>query len=82
MLERTGIVAVDVGPGGDALATSLRDSGFDARWDEALVELVLADDGDLDVLRDHIARLGLPLYRMSTRLTSLDDVFVGQADHG
>jgi ABC-2 type transport system ATP-binding protein len=81
LLERTGIVAVDVGPDGDKLAASLRDAGFDARWDDVLVELVLTGDDDLDVLRDHVARLALPLYRMSTRLTSLDDVFVGRADH-
>ena len=35
-------------------------------------------DGDhqMDVLRDVIAELGLPLYRLTTRLTSLDEVFL------
>ena len=31
---------------------------------------------DLDLLRDVIADLGLPLYRLTSRLTSLDDVFL------
>lgn len=79
LLERTGIVAVDVGPDGAALAAALQTAGLEARWDESTVELVLNDDADLDALRDQVARLGLPLYRMSTRLTSLDDVFVGGA---
>lgn len=79
LLERTGIVAVDVGPDGAGLAAALQAAGLEARWDESTVELVLTDDADLDVLRDEVARLELPLYRMSTRLTSLDDVFVGGA---
>ena len=33
-------------------------------------------DDDLDMLRDVIAELGLPLYRLSTRVTSLDEVFL------
>jgi hypothetical protein len=36
-------------------------------------------DADLDRLRDVIAELGLPLYRLSTRLTSLDEVFFSHA---
>ena len=37
-------------------------------------------DGDdaLDVVRDVVAQLGLPLHRMTSRLTSLDEVFVDQ----
>ena len=30
----------------------------------------------MDMLRDVIAELGLPLYRLTTRLTSLDEVFL------
>ena len=43
----------------------------------------MADAGDdaLDVIRDAVADLGLPLTRLSTRVTSLDDVFVGKATH-
>jgi hypothetical protein len=31
---------------------------------------------EMDLLRDVIADLHLPLYRLSTRLTSLDEVFL------
>jgi hypothetical protein len=33
-------------------------------------------DTDMDRLRDLVAELELPLYRLSTRLTSLDEVFL------
>ena len=33
----------------------------------------------MDLLRDVIADLELPLYRLSTRLTSLDEVFLRRA---
>jgi hypothetical protein len=36
-------------------------------------------DDDLDTVRDVVADLGLPLHRMTTRLTSLDDVFLARA---
>ncbi len=39
----------------------------------------MVDDEQLDVLRDVIAELGVPLYALTTRLTSLDDVFLGLA---
>ena len=44
-----------------------------------LVEVSIDDDGQLDVLRDVIADLELPLHRLSTRRTSLDEVFLGRA---
>ena len=34
----------------------------------------------MDMLRDVIADLALPLYRLSTRLTSLDEVFLRSAE--
>ena len=34
----------------------------------------------MDLLRDVIAELGLPLYRLSTRSTSLDEVFLRRAE--
>ncbi len=46
--------------------------------DEGLVEVTVDGDDDIDRLRDVIAELGLPLYRLSTRLTSLDDVFLSR----
>jgi hypothetical protein len=33
----------------------------------------------MDIVRDVVADLGLPLYRLSTRLTSLDEVFLRRA---
>ena len=35
----------------------------------------VATGADLDVIRDVVAERGLPLYRLTNRLTSLDDVF-------
>lgn len=46
---------------------------------DGLVEVSIEGDEHLDVIRDVIARLDLPLYRLSTRLTSLDEVFLRQA---
>ena len=43
---------------------------------DGLVEVTLDGDHQMDVLRDLIAELGLPLYRLTTRLTSLDEVFL------
>ena len=37
-------------------------------------------DDDLDTLRNLIAQLELPLYRLSTRVTSLDEVFLNRAE--
>jgi hypothetical protein len=34
----------------------------------------------MDALRDLIARLELPLYRLSTRVTSLDEVFLTRSE--
>jgi len=41
----------------------------------------LLDEGQIDVVRDTVAELTLPLYRLSSRLTSLDEVFLRQAVH-
>ncbi len=76
LLERTGLVTVDVGPRGDELVASLAIIGLRAVADDGLVEVTIDGDHHLDALRDVIAELGLPLYRLSTRLTSLDEVFL------
>src|SRR3954471_4611318 len=76
LLERTGLVTVDVGQGWERLITHLVAIGFTATADDGLVEVTVAGDEQLDQLRDAIADLGLPLYRLSTRLTSLDEVFL------
>ena len=81
LLERTGTVTVDVGPSGDRprRPRSAR-STSPAVAADGVVEVEVGSDDDLDVLRDLIARLELPLYRLSTRVTSLDEVFLNRAE--
>jgi ABC-2 type transport system ATP-binding protein len=79
LLERTGLVTVDVGPRFGELVAGLARVSLTAQANDGVVDVTIAGDPDLDVLRDVIADLGLPLYRLSTRLTSLDDVFLRNA---
>lgn len=76
LLERTGFVTVDVGPRGDELVGCLSSIGVHAVTADGLVEVTVEGDHQMDQLRDAIADLGLPLYRLTTRLTSLDEVFL------
>jgi ABC-2 type transport system ATP-binding protein len=76
LLERTGLVTVDVGAAWEQLIVHLTRIGLSATADDGVVEVTVAGDGELDQLRDAVADLGLPLYRLSTRLTSLDEVFL------
>ena len=59
LLERTGLVTVDVGPGWERLITHLAGIGFAASADDGVVEVTVAGDDQLDQLRDAIADLGL-----------------------
>jgi len=81
LLQRTGTVTVDVGPAGvDRLARALTSLGLTVALNEgSTVEVTVAGDAHLDTIRDAVARLELPLYRLTNRLTSLDDVFVHEA---
>jgi ABC-2 type transport system ATP-binding protein len=79
LLERTGLVTVDVGPGGEVLAAALLNAGMTAVAAEGLVEVTVDGDAQLDLVRDIVADLGLPLYRLTSRLTSLDEVFLERA---
>jgi ABC-2 type transport system ATP-binding protein len=79
LLERTGLVTVDVGPRVAELVAGLQRAALSSVAADGLVEVTIDGDKDLDKLRDVIAELGLPLYRLSTRLTSLDDVFLSRA---
>jgi ABC-2 type transport system ATP-binding protein len=81
LLERTGTVTVDVGHGAAAeqLAAGLARAGLPAGVIDGLVEVTVAGDHDLDRIRDVIVELGLPLYRLGSRLTSLDEVFIRSA---
>jgi len=76
LLETTGYVTVDVGPRGEELVDALARIGVTAVAGEGVVEATVEGEQGMDLLRDVIADLGLPLYRLSTRLTSLDEVFL------
>jgi len=84
LLQRTGTVTVDVGPAATAtLARALASLGLTvALNDGSTIEVTVAGDADLDTIRDAVAELALPLYRLTNRLTSLDDVFVHGARTG
>ncbi|MEY2454556.1 MAG: type transport system ATP-binding protein [Acidimicrobiaceae bacterium] len=81
LLERTGTVTVDVGDeiAAEQLAAKLMADGMHAEIAEDLVQVTVANDGDLDRIRDAVAELGLPLFRLGSRLTSLDEVFFERA---
>ena len=83
LLERTGVVTVDVGDDGAAekLAARVGASGMNAETAGGVVQVTVSNDDDLDRIRDAIVELGLPLYRLGSRLTSLDEVFFERAAH-
>jgi ABC-2 type transport system ATP-binding protein len=76
LLERTGTVTIDVGVGWPLLLDRLAAMSRPAVAVDGLVEVTVDGDDHLDELRDLIADLGLPLHRLSTRITSLDEVFL------
>ncbi|MGH9042482.1 MAG: ABC transporter ATP-binding protein [Acidimicrobiia bacterium] len=76
LLERTGVVSVDVGDGAAGLAQALAAKGVPATVNEGLVEVAVTGDADLDAIRDTVAELGLPLHRLSSRAGSLDEAFL------
>jgi len=81
LLERTGVVTVAVGPDAAAeqLAAGLGGTGLPATVVDGVVEVTITDDGDLDRVRDAVASLGLPLFRLGSRVVSLDEVFIKRA---
>lgn len=83
LLERTGTVTVDVGHGDSAerLAAELVRRGLRAAVVDGHVEAAVDGDDHLDAVRDAIAELGMPLYRLGSRLISLDEVFLQRAGH-
>jgi ABC-2 type transport system ATP-binding protein len=82
LLERTGLLTVDVGSDRDGLVARLGERGLTVTTEAGLVEVQVNGDDDIDVVRDAVADLGLPLHRMTTRLTSLDEVFLDRAGRG
>jgi len=79
LLETTGTLVVDVGPERAALVAALAAKGLTAAEVNGLVEVQGADDAAFDVVRDVVADLGLPLHRLTSGLTSLDEVFLSRA---
>ena len=77
LLHQTGTVTVDVGPpDAGRLRAALAARGLAVDDDGAgALEVTVAGDADLDTIRDVIADLGVPLHKLTNRLTSLDDVF-------
>jgi len=79
LLERTGIVTVDVGAASDELQVALTEIGMTATAEDGVVEVTVADDREMDALLNLIADRGFALYRLTSRLTSLDEVFLRRA---
>ncbi len=81
LLRQTGTVTVDVGPAAEAaLAAALVARGLAVTTDDlGAMVVTVSGEADLDTIRDVVADLGLPLHRLTNRLTSLDDVFVHRA---
>jgi ABC-2 type transport system ATP-binding protein len=77
LVQRTGVVTVDVGPSGAAaLVSALRGVGMTAEeQDDGTAEVTVRDPADLDAVRDAVAGLELPLHRLSSRVSSLDELF-------
>jgi ABC-2 type transport system ATP-binding protein len=73
--ERTGMLAVDVEEGAQALAAALVAVGLDAVADGRTVLIELGDDRPWDLVRDTVADLGLPLVRMEQRRRGLEELF-------
>jgi ABC-2 type transport system ATP-binding protein len=82
LLKQTGAVTVDVGPAAAHLLTAAltaRGLAVAATDLGGSLEVTVSSDADLDAIRDVVADLGLPLHRLTNRLTSLDEVFVHRA---
>jgi ABC-2 type transport system ATP-binding protein len=82
LVHRTGALRVEVSDGAERLADLLGAAGIVVTVvDDATLDVrVDGDGGDvLDVLRDGADDLGLALHAMTTRRTSLDELFMDQA---
>ena len=72
---RTGVLAVEVEEGREALATALGQHGLEVRADGREILVRLEDERAYDVVRDTIVDLGLPLVRLEQRRHTLEDLF-------
>jgi ABC-2 type transport system ATP-binding protein len=79
LLERTGLLTIDVGTEREPLVARLAELGLEAATHDGLIEVQVNEEGDVDKVRDAVADLGLPLHRLTSRLTSLDEVFLDRA---
>ncbi len=79
LLERSGVVMIEVDDRSDDLVAALAQRGMKAAIVEGVVEVATTGDGDLDVIRDTVVDLGLPLHRLSSRVGTLDEVFLRRA---
>ena len=81
LLHQTGTLTVDVGPtAAPALTAALTARGLQVTADgSGTLEVTVTGDDDLDAIRDVVADLGLPLHRLTNRLTSLDEVLPREA---
>src|SRR3546814_296634 len=66
LLEGTGALTIDVGVDTQPLLAKLRASSLVAEVVHGVVEVQITSDDDLDLVRDAVAELGLPLHRMSS----------------
>jgi ABC-2 type transport system ATP-binding protein len=73
--ERTGVLAIEVEEGAEALTAALIGQGLQAVADGRTVLLEVAEEAHYDSVRDAIAELGLPLVRLEQRRQSLEDLF-------
>ena len=81
LLHRTGVLRVEVNDGASRLAELLGKAGVTVTvLDDATLDVPVEGEGDevLDLLRDGADDLGLALHAMTTRRTSLDELFVDE----
>src|SRR5919199_62356 len=79
LLEQSGVVTVEVDDRADELVAALGLRQLGAHLVDGTIEVAVRGDDDLDVIRDAVAELGLPLHRLSTRVGTLDEVFLRRA---
>jgi len=73
--ERTGVLAVEVEEGREALAAALAARGLTVVPDEQLLLVAVDDQGTYDLVRDAVVELDLPLVRLEARRHRLEDLF-------
>ena len=76
--EHTGLLAVEVEEGRDALAAALTARDLEVVIDGRLVMVALDGERTYDLVRDAVADLGLPLVRIEQRRHTLEDLFRDQ----